>query len=96
MDWGQFMNGVSCMREFMKSFGGSILLDIVSKKIHLCKTHQNDLDSEEYWPVRDWVDYMGSSPEEINKGLNQSNRNEKEEMMVFRKIEVFKTVRNGN
>lgn len=65
-EWGQLHERVH------ESFGGGILLDIVSKKIHLCKTHQNDLDSEEYWPVRDWVDYMGSSPEEINKGLNQS------------------------
>lgn len=34
--------------------------------------------------------FIGRVPEEGNKGLNQSNGNENEEVMVFRKDEVFK------
>lgn len=37
---------------------------------------------------RDWVDYTGSNPEEINKGLYQGSRDDNEEVIVFRKIEV--------
>lgn len=44
--------------------------------------------------LRDWVDYIFSSLEDINKGLSQGNTNENEEVMVFRgKNEVFKSVR---
>lgn len=82
-----------CMR-VSQSFGASTLLDMGSRKIHQCKTHQSYLGSKEY-QSKSWVDYIGSSPEEINKGLNQGNRDENEEMMVFRKIEVFKSVRIG-
>lgn len=83
-----------CMR-VSESFGGSMLLDMGSKKIHLCKTHQNDW-AVENTNLKDQVDYIGSITEKINKSLNQGNRNENEEVMVPTKIEVFKSVKTGN
>lgn len=55
-----------------------------SKKMYMCETLESW--AVENTNLRDWVVYIGTSPQEINKASNQRNRNENEEMMVFRKV----------
>lgn len=83
-----------CIR-VSENFGGNTLLNMGSKR-SICVKHIGMIWTVENTNLRDWVDYIGSSPEEINKSVNHSNRNENEEEMIFRKIEVFKSVRIGN
>lgn len=66
-----------CMR-VSENFGGNTLLHMDSKKLSICVKHIRMIWAVENTNLRDQVDYIGSSPEEINKGLNQSNRNENE------------------
>lgn len=78
-----------------EKFGGNTLLNMSSKR-SICVKHTGMISAVENTNLRDWVDYIGNSPEEINKSVNHSNRNENDEVMIFRKIEVFRSVRIGN